>query len=70
MKLTYKKGKQDKIHISVDGEYSFTVDETYFLSMVIYNGKEVKLQVYAHLHGLNELRPNYYRLQLHVLVAQ
>ena len=41
MKLTYKKGKQDKIHISVDGEYSFTVDETYFLSMSIYNGKEV-----------------------------
>ena len=41
MKLTYKKGKQDKIHISVDGEYSFTVDETYFLSMGIYNGKEV-----------------------------
>lgn len=41
MKLTFKKGKQDKIHISVDGEYSFTVDETYFLSMGIYNGKEV-----------------------------
>lgn len=41
MKLTYKKGKQDKIHISVDGEYCFTVDETYFLSMGIYSGKEV-----------------------------
>ena len=41
MKLSYKKGKQDKIHISVDGEYSFTVDETYFLSMGIWNGKEV-----------------------------
>ena len=41
MKLTYKKGKQDKIHISVDGEYSFTVDEAYFLSMGLYNGKEV-----------------------------
>ena len=41
MKLTFKKGKQDKIHISVDGEYSFTVDETYFLSMGIWNGKEV-----------------------------
>ncbi len=41
MKLTYKKGKQDKIHILVDGEYSFTVDETYFLSMGIYNGKEI-----------------------------
>ena len=41
MKLTFKKGKQEKIHISVDGEYSFTVDETYFLSMGIWNGKEV-----------------------------
>ena len=41
MKLTYKKGKQDKIHISVDGEYSFTVDEAYFLSLGIWNGKEV-----------------------------
>ncbi len=41
MKLTYKKGKQDKIHISVDGEYSFTVDEAYFMSLGIYNGKEV-----------------------------
>ncbi len=41
MKLTYKKGKQDKIHISVDGEYSFTVDEAYFLSLGIYNGKEI-----------------------------
>lgn len=41
MKLTYKKGKQDKIHISVDGEYSFTVDEAYFVSLGIYNGKEI-----------------------------
>ena len=48
MKLTYKKGKQDKIHISVDGEYCFTVDETYFLSMGIYSGKEVNDE-YAHL---------------------
>lgn len=41
MKLTYKKGKQDKIHISVDGDYCFTVDEAYFLSLSIYNGKEI-----------------------------
>ena len=50
MKLTYKKGKQDKIHISVDGEYSFTVDEAYFMSLGIYNGKEVDED------ELNELR--------------
>ncbi|MBQ7295696.1 MAG: regulatory protein RecX [Clostridia bacterium] len=52
MKLTYKKGKQDKIHISVDGEYSFTVDEAYFLSLGIYNGKEIGIE------ELSELKEN------------
>lgn len=33
MKITYKKGKGDKIHVSVDGEYAFTVDEVYFYSL-------------------------------------
>lgn len=30
MKITHKKGRGDKIHISVDGEYVFTVDEGFF----------------------------------------
>ena len=33
MKITYKKGRGDKIHVSVDGEYAFTVDEVYFYSL-------------------------------------
>ncbi len=31
MILSYKNGKGDKIHISIDGEYSFTVDKAYFM---------------------------------------
>ena len=30
MKITHKKGRGDKIHLSVDGEYIFTVDETFY----------------------------------------
>ena len=41
MKITYKKGKGDKIHISVDGEYAFTVDEMYFYSLNIKENAEI-----------------------------
>ncbi len=41
MKLTYKKGKGDKIHISVNGEYALTVDETYFYSLSLQNVSEI-----------------------------
>ena len=41
MKITYKKGKGDKIHISVDGEYSFTVDEAYFYSLNLKENDEL-----------------------------
>ncbi|MBQ4266759.1 MAG: regulatory protein RecX [Clostridia bacterium] len=41
MKVTYKKGKGDKIHISVDGEYSFTVDEAYFYSLNLKENDEL-----------------------------
>lgn len=41
MILTYKKGKGDKIHISVDGEYFMTVDEMYFSSLYLRNGQEI-----------------------------
>ena len=33
MKVTYKKGKGDKMHVSIDGVYTFTVDETFFYSL-------------------------------------
>lgn len=41
MKITYKKGKGDKIHISADGEYAFTVDETYFYSLSLKENMEL-----------------------------
>lgn len=59
MKLTYKKGKQDKIHISVDGEYSFTVDEAYFLSMGIWNGKEVDSDEFEEIKATISVRRAY-----------
>lgn len=39
MKLSVSKGKQNKIHISCDGEYTFTVDAEYWFSSP-YHGKE------------------------------
>ena len=59
MKLTYKKGKQDKIHISIDGEYSFTVDEAYFMSLGIYNGKEVDEDELSELRETVSMRRAY-----------
>ncbi|MBE6770983.1 MAG: regulatory protein RecX [Ruminococcaceae bacterium] len=39
MKITAEKGKQNKIHISCDGEYIFTVDAEYWFSSPYY-GKD------------------------------
>lgn len=41
MKLNFKEGKGDKIHILIDGEYKFTVDKTYFALMGLYQNKEI-----------------------------
>ena len=41
MKLTYKKGKGDKIHLHIDEEYFMTVDEGYFVSLSLKNGQEI-----------------------------
>lgn len=49
MKLTYKKGKGDKIHISIDGEYALTVDEMYFASLYLTDGQEIDEEEYAAL---------------------
>ena len=38
MKISVSKGKQNKIHISCDGEYMFTVDAEYWFSSP-YHGK-------------------------------
>lgn len=39
MKISVSKGKQNKVHISCDGEYTFTVDAEYWYSCPYY-GKE------------------------------
>lgn len=41
MKLTYSSGKKNKIHISTDGEYRFTVDADFWFSLGIYQNTEV-----------------------------
>ena len=40
MKVTYKKGKGDKMHVSIDGVYTFTVDETFFYSLFLNEKKD------------------------------
>lgn len=44
MKLTYKKGKGDKIHISIDDEYALTVDETFFYSLSLKQGQDINCE--------------------------
>lgn len=39
MKISVSKGKQNKIHVSCDGEYTFTVDAEYWFSSP-YHGKD------------------------------
>lgn len=41
MLLTYEKGKADKIHISIDGKYTMTVDATYWYGLGIKNKTEI-----------------------------
>ncbi len=41
MKLTFKNGNGDKIHLHLDSEYFMTVDEAYFVSLGLKNGQEI-----------------------------
>ena len=41
MLLTYSSGKKNKIHISIDGEYRFTVDADFWFSLGIYQNSEI-----------------------------
>ncbi len=59
MKLNFKEGKGDKIHVLVDGEYYFTVDRNYFALMGIYQGKEVDREELALLGQQSDLRRAY-----------
>ena len=59
MKLTYKKGKGDKIHISIDGEYRLTVDEMYFASLYLKDGQEITDEEYDELESTVNTRRAY-----------
>lgn len=59
MKLTYKKGKGDKIHISIDGEYRLTVDEMYFTSLYLKDGQEITDEEYNELESTVNTRRAY-----------
>ncbi|MBQ6381532.1 MAG: regulatory protein RecX [Clostridia bacterium] len=41
MRLTYAPGKKNKIHVSIDGEYRFTVDADFWFSLGIYQDAEI-----------------------------
>lgn len=41
MKITAKHGRQNKIHISIDGEYLLTVDEIFWLDSGYVSGDEI-----------------------------
>lgn len=41
MKITAKHGRQNKIHISIDGEYLLTIDEDFWLSSGYISGDEI-----------------------------
>ncbi len=59
MILTYKKGKGDKIHISIEGEYFMTVDGMYFESLCLKNGQEIDRQKLLELKNQIEVRRAY-----------
>ncbi len=56
MIVTAKKGKGDKIHISIDGEYSMTVDAVYWYSLGISSGDEIDGDEFERLKNKVETR--------------
>lgn len=49
MTLTFSAGRQNKIHISVDGEYSMTVDADFWFTLGFSNGDEIDEEQLAEL---------------------
>lgn len=56
MKLSVKSGKQNKIHIYVDGEYRMTVDSEFWYSEKWHNLKEIDEEELAALEGAVSFR--------------
>lgn len=59
MKITVKIGKLNKIHISVDGEYRFTVDSDFWYSEKWHNIKEIDENELAALESAVSFRRAY-----------
>lgn len=65
MKITYKKGKGDKIHLYCDGEYTLTVDEVFFHSLSINNEEEMTSSELSHIaEKIGERRAYNYAVSL------
>lgn len=59
MILTYKKGKGDKIHLLIDGEYFTTVDEMYFASLYLKDGQEIDEETLRDIKNITDIRRAY-----------
>lgn len=59
MLLTYEKGRKDKIHISVDGEYTMTVDAVFWYTLGIPNKSEIDDEELAELKSTVNSRRAY-----------
>lgn len=59
MKLTFQKGKQDKIHMMIDGEYRLTVDAAFFAGLSLVQGQELSEEELAELTAVIEERRAY-----------
>ncbi len=65
MKITFKKGKADKIHICRDGEYALTVDEGFFATLGIYQNAEIDEEEFSALQeAINSRRAYNYCVSL------
>ena len=49
MRITYQAGKNQKIHISADGEYRFTVDASFWYALGIYQDADLSEEEFAAL---------------------
>lgn len=59
MKITYSVGKNNKIHISADGEYKFTVDADYWFFLGLHSGDELSEREFEELRDKVGVRRAY-----------
>lgn len=59
MVITAKRGRGDKVHVSVDGEYFITVDQEFWFSQGIKSGSEITAERLEEFRGQAEYRRAY-----------